>query len=563
MDEATLRARTQELLRRMGPLTPREIAARLSGGADAAAVPPPRELYRLLLDDPDPELDPSDPGAFQAFPLVDGRLVDLDDLVDGTVFTHVLTDDERAAGEVVATPDLAPLMLCSDDSLELPLHGHDTPARYLRDGRLAGPDGWLPDAPVLVARLRDGAVELAGADAVPEPDPTLAEHLAAVWDVLADRPYPADDVELVVEALARHPHMFDAARAPLGDLLAAAGIGVDGGRLVPLDEDGLPIADPDPVEMEADLRDHLVHDHGLDDDAVAAVFGVLDQLGALGDRAGRAARVTTPSSPASSTAWTWTPPPTTWGSCSAASTAPAPWPRTSPARTRSPRLCCWRCSTPLGAGCGARTCAPTATCCGRACSSSSATTTPRRNASCAGPSSSTTTRRPCSSSSASSPTGASRPRRWGCSGGWRARAWRPGPRRWNRGPAPVPCRPAATTRARAGRGASTRSAAPGTTAGPCRPASRWCGRRSSGSCCCRCPPTSSRTSPQPPAARRARRAWTTWRSPTCCCSRAGCSRTCATCAGRYYPPTSWRCCVTGPTCVPGCTRWWRSTPAAG
>ena len=211
MDEATLRARTQELLRRMGPLTAREIAARLSGGADAAAVPPPRELHRLLLDDPDPELDPSDPGAFHPFPLADGRLVDLDDLVDGTVFTHVLTDDERAAGEVVATPDLAPLLLCSHDSLELPLHGHDTPARYLRDGRLAGPDGWLPDAPVLVARLRDGAVELAGADAAPEPDPTLAEHLAAVWDVLADRPYPADDVELVVEALARHPHMFDAA----------------------------------------------------------------------------------------------------------------------------------------------------------------------------------------------------------------------------------------------------------------------------------------------------------------------------------------------------------------
>ena len=284
MDEATLRARTQELLRRMGPLTAREIAARLSGGADAAAVPPPRELHRLLLDDPDPELDPSDPGAFHPFPLADGRLVDLDDLVDGTVFTHVLTDDERAAGEVVATPDLAPLLLCSHDSLELPLHGHDTPARYLRDGRLAGPDGWLPDAPVLVARLRDGAVELAGADAAPEPDPTLADHLAAVWDVLADRPYPADDVELVVEALARHPHMFDAARAPLGDLLAAAGIGVDGGRLVPLDEDGLPIADPDPVEMAADLRDHLVHDHGLDDDAVAAVFGVLDHLDVLGER---------------------------------------------------------------------------------------------------------------------------------------------------------------------------------------------------------------------------------------------------------------------------------------
>ncbi len=265
MNERALRTAARRSLRDLGPQTPQELHHGLDPALlelDGAALDV-EGLRRLLLDEVVDE--------FAAFPLADGRLCDLDALLDGLTLTHLVTEEERAEGAVALVPDLAALHLLSPDGRTFPLADGTTATLTDRtDGWLLGPDGWLLPHRVVVARVVDGRIEVSGRDEEPPVDVTVAERLGRTLQVLrgSDR-YGVDEVELLLEARARYPRLLDAPGAPLTTLLTEAGLRSTDGGLLTDDED-----DADDLEPVDDLVAHLREDHRLQPDEVRAVMEV-------------------------------------------------------------------------------------------------------------------------------------------------------------------------------------------------------------------------------------------------------------------------------------------------
>lgn len=262
MDEDEIRHAAQQALRDLGPVHVEELLERLDDDHEGDLGFGPRELRGLLMEEV--------ADGFAAFPLLDGRICDLEHLVDGLTLSHELDDDERSRGEVAVDPDLSPLHLLSPDGRTLPLAdgGHLTIAGEEAD-RLAGPSDWLPDAPVLLVHVVDGTIEVEGRDELPEPDSVTAERLARTYDAIRGlAPRLLDVPLLLLEARARHPRLLAAPDAPLADLLAAADIPVEEGRLGI--EDG-----EEPLDL---LVEHLGEDHAFSPDEVDDVLRVLDSV---------------------------------------------------------------------------------------------------------------------------------------------------------------------------------------------------------------------------------------------------------------------------------------------
>jgi hypothetical protein len=271
VDETKLRTAAQRILRRLGPLTSAQLRAELVTDVDDdVAVPGPDELWLLLLEEA--------PEGFSAFPLDDGRLCDLDHLLDGVTLTRVLSAGELADEALVTYTDLEPLFLLADDEGCMPLADGGT-AIEDDDERLVGPPGWLPGTAAVVIRIVDGALEVSGLDALPELDPTVVARLADTHAQVAPAGRRLDTFELILEVLARYPRTFAVPQAPLGQLLAAAGLRSVHGQLVGIDE-----PDPEPFDAFVALERHLVEDHGLGDVEVADVRLVHHAVGVLLDR---------------------------------------------------------------------------------------------------------------------------------------------------------------------------------------------------------------------------------------------------------------------------------------
>jgi hypothetical protein len=259
-DEEQVRDDALAWLRTHGPATARELV----GCLDLEETWSDRELHQLLLDD---RVD--DP--LGVFPLVDGRLCDLRTLLEGVRLTHEVTAEERRDGTVTLEPHLAPVHILSPDGRTIPRAGDPDaePLRITRGGvGLTGPEGWLPDEPVLTLTVVDGRAEVGGLDAVPPLDERTAQRLATTLEAVAGkRRFPTDEVELLIEARARYPQLLVTPQAPFGALLAAVGLAVTDRGVKPLDE----VDEPDDVDA---LVEHLREDHDLDDAEVAAVLGV-------------------------------------------------------------------------------------------------------------------------------------------------------------------------------------------------------------------------------------------------------------------------------------------------
>ncbi len=272
MDEQQLRTDAQAILQRLGPLTAADLSRRLVEAGHPVAEDA-QYVRDLLLSDAhfawDRDGQPTrEPGTFAAYPLTDGRLVDLDHLLDGLVVTHRIGDEERRAGEVEPEPDLMVAHILAPDGSHIPLAGGGT-LTFTDTGAFAGPAGWLPDDPVLVLTLRDGLVEVAGADDVPGPDQTTADRLAAAYEVIVDRGPFREVPELLVEARARYPKLLAEPQAPLSELLEPAGLRQHGARLHRADE-----PPPATTGLTDELTDHLRDDHGFDDREVADLLQV-------------------------------------------------------------------------------------------------------------------------------------------------------------------------------------------------------------------------------------------------------------------------------------------------
>jgi len=258
-DEEQVRDDALVWLHTHGPAT----AGELVGCLDLDDAWTDRELYELLLDD---EVD--DP--LGVFPLVDGRLCVLVALLQGVTLTHELTAEERRERTVTLEPQLAPLHILSPDGRTLPrAGGPDAEPLWFTRGAagLTGPEGWLPNEPVLTLTVVGGRVEVGGLDAVPPIDERTAQRLATTLEAVAGRRrFATDEVELLIEARARYPQLLATPQAPFGALLAAVGLAVTDRGVRPLDE----VDEPD----DDGLVEHLREYHELDDQEIGAVLEV-------------------------------------------------------------------------------------------------------------------------------------------------------------------------------------------------------------------------------------------------------------------------------------------------
>lgn len=169
----------------------------------------------------------------------DDTIVRLDRLVDGLCLTHRLSPDEIATGSVVATPDLIAIDLDGAD-MELATGGavaleydFDGDRPHLDEsGSFVGPPGWLDgfSAGDLVAFRRAGhTLEMSvvidldqGVDEIR----LLTHAFAALTD--DETGEACEPVELVEHILFDQPDCFRRPLPPLGELLVAAGLEIDG-----------------------------------------------------------------------------------------------------------------------------------------------------------------------------------------------------------------------------------------------------------------------------------------------------------------------------------------------
>jgi hypothetical protein len=274
MDETTLRREAQALLRTLGPMSPEQLGRHLLAdrppGPGEEALGDPRWLQSVLVDD---EVEGEE---FSAYPLADGRLCDLDDLLEGLTLTHELSERERREQTLATDLDLAPLSLLSADGLTYPLTaGQEAIDDRSETFELTGPAGWLPDAPVVVARVVDGRIELTGREELPPVDETVVDRLDQTLTAVRAQHDAVDEIDLLIEARARYPRLLNTPHAPLGQLLAAAEVHVT--NLGLRYEDELDEMWEDEAELD-ELITHLHEDHGFDDDEVEALLAVWTEV---------------------------------------------------------------------------------------------------------------------------------------------------------------------------------------------------------------------------------------------------------------------------------------------
>ncbi len=188
-------------------------------------------------------------------------LVDLVAVLEGRVLTHVVTEGEHAAGELVIRPDLELPLL--PFVTEVPLAGggaatigfeptldadDEAVADELEGGVLVLGDGGLAcgAGETLAVGLRDGVIAMETADADPTRTAAASEVLAATFA----REHDENDgcmqlYRLVLAWLMDDADALRTPHAPVGDLLAAAGLRRRGDWVGPEDADWI-----SPVERE-------------------------------------------------------------------------------------------------------------------------------------------------------------------------------------------------------------------------------------------------------------------------------------------------------------------------
>jgi hypothetical protein len=313
MDRQTLRREARALLRALGPMSPedlgRQLLANREPGIGDEAIGDPVWLRTVLLedaDDPEPtDPEPSDDAettdgnatdgdavagkaeGFLAFPLADGRLCDLEDLLEGLTLTHELTDDERQTQTLAIGLDLGPLTMMSDDGRTHPLtDGEVATSSASGSWQLTGPPGWLPDAPVVVARVLDGRIELTGRDELPPVDEAVVDRLEQALGAARAHQDVVDEVDLIIEARARFPRLLTSPHAPLSELLDAAGLrpGLHDALLY---DDEADEGWEDEAELD-ELITHLYEDHDFDEADVELILQVMADVQRLSNHVLRA-----------------------------------------------------------------------------------------------------------------------------------------------------------------------------------------------------------------------------------------------------------------------------------
>lgn len=173
--------------------------------------------------------------------LVPDRLVAVDALTAGIVLTHRVTVDEAEGSFLDLGADLCGFArrgtagpLTDGDGRVVDVAEDDGIVRWWFDDGLPG---GLGAGDVVAVTVDGGIVCLERLAEAPELDPEVVRAIRASYDAeTAEADMPEDLVDLVCATLVAHPGLFGRPEAPLGDLLAAAGLDLRG-RDVACDED--------------------------------------------------------------------------------------------------------------------------------------------------------------------------------------------------------------------------------------------------------------------------------------------------------------------------------------
>jgi hypothetical protein len=187
----------------------------------------PELLEEQLAEIGDSLIDDDGPLAW----LWDDGAVHVDDLTAGIVLTHRLTDAERDSGRLSVESDLAGFvrrrgLRLADGTPVTVTVDSSGPSRTV--GWQAG-DWWLSDVDagrVLAVRVdADGVVSLDVLDDGPAPDAELAAALRRGYDdAVGETGLPVELEHLLLHRLLADGQAFHAARPPLTELCAAAGL---------------------------------------------------------------------------------------------------------------------------------------------------------------------------------------------------------------------------------------------------------------------------------------------------------------------------------------------------
>jgi hypothetical protein len=212
----------------------------------------------------------------------DGRIAIVDHVLDGVTLTHRVTAGELERGVLDIHPDLHGLMWGAEElrlvgtggvvTTEYPFDGSP---RFHEHGSYVGPDGWLagvqPDD-LIALRFLDGAIELI-VDVEPTGDvDAAADALRRAYDIASAAEYNLDIDLLVLEAANADAGAFRTATVPLGELVSAAGLRLEGAWVRKIGE----ARRSSPTRYEGGGIDQLRRTYGLDDCCVTELRRLVD-----------------------------------------------------------------------------------------------------------------------------------------------------------------------------------------------------------------------------------------------------------------------------------------------
>lgn len=204
-----------------------ELATALTAEGFELGDDPVDLLDEVLLDEP------------RTFDLPDGRVLDLEPLLDDFTVTHRLSGTEANDGIVAVEPDLTPLLATELWSFPLAVGGEvrlvfpgGQDSAVAEDHPLAaacvlvGPPGWLGDAvagDLLAFRLAGGRLHVGRVEGAADPT-QAAGRLAAAFRAAAEDDAPIEGCDLVIVALADAPGLLRRPLPPLSEVYEVAGL---------------------------------------------------------------------------------------------------------------------------------------------------------------------------------------------------------------------------------------------------------------------------------------------------------------------------------------------------
>jgi tetratricopeptide (TPR) repeat protein len=247
MQDVLVRA-ARRILAKRGPLTLEELAAALTAEGLELGADPVELLDDVLL------------GEERTFALPDGRVVDVESLLNGLTLTHRLREDEVGDEFVLVEPDLSPLLAAEVEALPLAGGGAarfffperhepvaDDECALADECMLIGSAGWLGDAiegDLLAFHLDDGCLCIGPVEGELADPIEAAERFARAFDEASEDGRPVEGCDLVVIALADAPELLRRPLPPLEQVYADAGletygawVGLTGQDWSALDED--------------------------------------------------------------------------------------------------------------------------------------------------------------------------------------------------------------------------------------------------------------------------------------------------------------------------------------